>query len=372
MSPFNPAVSDVVLRFDVDVPSRDGVILRCNIARPVGDGRWPVIVARTPYGKDAPPMNPVLDPVGLARDGFAVVLQDVRGRFASGGDGDFVPFVHDGADGADLIAWAAAQPFSTGDVFALGASYQGFAQWAAAVRGPAAIREIAPHQSPSTPRRSFFYRGGVLELGGLVVWFMSLAPGILMRRHGGDPATLGAALARLMADIDALPESGLSSLPLETFAPLARHGLGDRLFELLAADDDAASPLLQALIEAQAYERVTVPALISGGWYDFFCQGAIDQFVGMRTRAGSARARERSRLIMGPWTHASPSHIVGECAFGLGAALGAAGRGGLRAETVRFFREQLTDADPRGAPVTIFVMGANVWREEGDWPRARR
>jgi len=173
MSPFNPAVSDVVLRFDVDVPSRDGVILRCNIARPVGDGRWPVIVARTPYGKDAPPMNPVLDPVGLARDGFAVVLQDVRGRFASGGDGDFVPFVHDGADGADLIAWAAAQPFSTGDVFALGASYQGFAQWAAAVRGPAALREIAPHQSPSTPRRSFFYR---VAFSSWAAWWCGSCP----------------------------------------------------------------------------------------------------------------------------------------------------------------------------------------------------
>lgn len=368
MSLPSQAENDILFQVDVPMSARDGVILRGNIARPAGEGQWPVIVVRTPYSKDAPTMNPVLDPIGLAREGFVVVVQDVRGRFTS--DGDFVPFVAEEADGADLIAWAAAQPFSTGDVFALGASYQGFAQWAAATQRPAALRAIAPHQSPSTPWHSFFFRGGVPELGGVASWLLSLAPDILLRRHRENPTELGAALTRLLVEIDALATDGFASLPLTPFAPLARHGLDEYLTALLTPDE-VLSPLLQAHIAAQQYEQITVPALISGGWYDYFCQGAIDQFVGMRTRGGSSQARERTRLIIGPWTHAVQGSINGERNFGLGVVVGAAGRGGLRAETVRFFREQLGDAKASGAPVTIFVMGANVWRDEDEWPLAR-
>lgn len=370
MSQRNQAVPEVVVRFDVDVPSRDGVILKCNMARPAGDRRWPVIVIRTPYGKDGPKPDPLLDLVGIAREGFVVVLQDVRQRGRSGGEGDFVPFVHEGADGEDLIDWAAALPFSTGDVFGSGGSYGGFAQWAAAVRSPSALRAIAPSQSPSTPWRSFFYKGGVPEIGGMAAWFMSLGVDTLMRRHAHDPMALGAALTQLVGDINALPEGGVSSLPLESFEPLARNGLGDHLFEILTGDD-ANSPILRAMIDAQAYEHVTVPALISGGWYDYFCQGSIDQFVGMRSRAGSTDARQRSHLIMGPWTHASQSSINGERNFGIAGAPGTASRGGLRTETLRFFREQLVDTDSQTAPVKIFVMGANVWRDEWEWPIAR-
>lgn len=368
-------MTEVVVRFDVEVPSRDGVLLRCNIARPVGDGRWPVIVGRTPYSKDGTKPDPLLDLVGLAREGFVAILQDVRQRSRSEGAGEFVPFVNEGADGEDLIAWAASLPYGTGDVFMVGSSYMGFAQWAAAGHAPAALRAISPGQSPSTPDRTLLYRGGSFELGGMAALFLAFAPDILMRRHAGDPATLGAALTQLMADIESLPTKGFASLPVESFGPLARNGVGDRLFEMLSASETGAhSPILDALNEAQIYEKVTVPALITGGWYDFFCQGAIDQFVGMRARAGSAIARERTRLIMGPWTHASQSAINGERYFGMTALPTMAGRGGLRAETLRFFREQLQESDAPAvptAPVKIFVMGANVWRDEWEWPIAR-
>ncbi|WP_394842808.1 CocE/NonD family hydrolase [Pendulispora brunnea] len=299
---------NAVLDFDVEVPARDGARLACHVARPAGEGRWPVIIARTPYGKDGAFTNPVLDPVGFAREGFAVVVQDVRKR-----DG-FTPFVHEADDGEDLVAWAAAQPFSTGDVFANGNSYQGFAQWAAATRAPPALRAIAPGQSPSIPSRTMFHRGGVFERGAITTWSMSLG----------------------------LPQP---------FEP--------------------SPPMLQAFTEAQSYERIVVPALIIGGWYDYFVQGAIDQFVGMRTRAGSERARQRTRLVMGPWTHTGHSAIAGERYLGFGALPGIGLPGGFRGEIARFFREQLAGAPATGAPVRIFVMGSNVWRDESEWPIAR-
>lgn len=348
------------------VPTRDGALLKCNVARPAGDGRWPVIVCRTPYGKDSFKSDPLMDLTGIAREGFVVVLQDVRQRFRSGGDGDFVPFVHEGADGEDLVAWAAAQPFSTGDVFAVGASYSGVAQWAAAVRQPAALRAIAPHQSPSNPASSLFFRGGVLELECVVPWLLAFHVNTIMRRHAQDPAAMGRALTTLLADLDTELASALASLPIDPLAPLARHGLDAALHDIVAGDAAQQSPMWRALCEAQAFERVTVPALISGGWYDIFCQGAIDQFIGMCTRGGSAEARERTRLIVGPWTHASQSATQGERYFGLRSSAGAMGKGGLRGETLRFFREPVA-----AAPVTIFVMGANEWRDEHEWPIAR-
>jgi putative CocE/NonD family hydrolase len=366
------AEPDIQIQFDVEVPARDGAVLRCNVARPAGSDRFPVIIARTPYGKDAAGPNPAFDLVHMARAGFAVVLQDVRQRFKSDGAGDFRPFVHEAADGQALVAWAAVQSFSTGDVLAVGSSYQGFAAWAAATSGSDALKGIAAHQAPSTFERSLFYRGGALELGGVVPWFMALGAHDLQRRHAADPGKLMPALTRLLQDVDQLGVVGFHSLPLEDFEPLVRNDVARELLALIAADEGAAeSPVLRALSAAQQYERIAVPALISGGYYDYFCQGAIDQYVGMRTRAGTPRARERTRLILGPWTHAALTSLVGERNFGLLASPGSVGAGGVRGEVLRFCRELLEPDEPEEPRVKVFVMGANVWRDELDWPIAR-
>ncbi|KAB8145690.1 CocE/NonD family hydrolase [Chloroflexia bacterium SDU3-3] len=348
---------EVITSFDVAVPCRDGAVLRANIARPAGEGRWPALLIRTPYSKDQSKPDPLMDMLGLAREGFAVIVQDVRGRFRSDGVDEFTPFTHEAEDGADAVAWAAALPFCTGVVFMVGSSYGGAAGWAAATAQPPALRAFAAHQSPSTPWRTLFYRGGVPEVGAMVPWFLSFGGDTLMRRHRDAPAELQQTLGKLFAEVAALP-ANLGGPGLAPLAALERAGVGAGL---LALYDGQPSPMAQALEAAQAYERITAPALISGGWYDLFCQGAIDQFVGMRARAGSAAAREHTRLIMGPWTHGALSHIIGERSFGLQAAPG------LRAEVLRFLREPLGDA----APVRIFVMGANVWRDEREWPLAR-
>src|SRR5919201_460749 len=139
MQPSPPA--SVVVDFDVAVPMRDGVHLRANIYRP-GQGRWPVLLTRLPYGKDLPLGTLYLDPVQAARQGYVVVVQDTRGRFTS--DGEWFPFVHEAQDGFDSIAWAAQQPFADGHAGMYGASYFGFTQWSAATLQPPALKTMVP------------------------------------------------------------------------------------------------------------------------------------------------------------------------------------------------------------------------------------
>src|SRR6266550_3031030 len=122
-------LASVQADFDVPVPMRDGTQLRANVFRPP-EGRYPVLLTRLPYGKDLPLGGAILDPVQAARRGYVVIVQDTRGRFAS--EGDFHPFVKEADDGIDTIAWAAEQPYSSGQVGMYGASYFGFTQWAAA------------------------------------------------------------------------------------------------------------------------------------------------------------------------------------------------------------------------------------------------
>src|SRR5207248_11802816 len=100
---------EVTVEFDIPAKMRDGTVLRANVYRPAGAGRWPVLLTRLPYGKDLPLGSSALDPVQAARAGYVVVVQDTRGRFRS--DGEFRPFVDDATDGFDTIAWAAGLPY---------------------------------------------------------------------------------------------------------------------------------------------------------------------------------------------------------------------------------------------------------------------
>src|ERR1700736_5952302 len=120
----------VTVDLNVPPPRRAGVVLRPNVYRPAGEGRWPVLLTRLPYGKDLPLGTAVLDPVMGAKRGYAVIVQDTRGRFSSEGAWD--PW-NEALDGVDTIAWAAELPFADGQVGMYGASYFGFTQWSAAL-----------------------------------------------------------------------------------------------------------------------------------------------------------------------------------------------------------------------------------------------
>ena len=154
------AVPPPVAERDVAVPMRDGVVLRADVLRPTGPGPFPVLVYRTPYGKKWTQEEYTTVSHAVER-GYAVIVQDVRGRFASAGE--FVPYQNEGKDGFDTIEWAAAQPWSNGSVGTFGLSYPGAVQWLAAILSPPHLKAMVPAMTFATPR-NFFHSGGVFDL----------------------------------------------------------------------------------------------------------------------------------------------------------------------------------------------------------------
>ncbi|EQB29669.1 hypothetical protein M529_23105 [Sphingobium ummariense RL-3] len=301
---------DVVIHYDVPCTLSDGTVLRADVARPAGEGRWPVILARTPYGKAVAP-GFTTDLTHGARHGYVTIIQDVRGRGTSDGKADFQPWVDEGRDGAEVVEWAAALPYSNGRVYMSGPSYLGFVQWAAAAEQPPSLQAINPIVPVGHFNRSFIYCSGVFELELNGYWWTMLGVEELMRRDWDSPEARTEAIARAGALLEALArDGGYNHLPLNRFEPVKHSAQGAQLFALLKNGID--DPSMKASARANEYENITVPALIVAGWYDIFIRGSIDQFVGLRSRARSDGARTKSRLIVGPWAHHPQSKMTGE------------------------------------------------------------
>jgi putative CocE/NonD family hydrolase len=343
---------------------RDGVALRANIYRPAGAERLPVLLMRTPYGKDLPGASSVLDPVQAARRGYIVIVQDCRGTGVSAGEWE--PFRHEAEDGFDTVAWAANLPGADGQVGMYGASYVGFTQWAAASLHPPALRAMVPYITWSDPLDGLIYRGGALELGSGAGWSLAMQIGVLFRRYAAEPQLLGPALAALVADLDALGSEGYRSLPLAEFAPLLRHGATATLIESLAAPMDRTHDAIRPLAVSEQLHGITVPTLNIGGWYDLFLAGTIANYQAMRALGAP------SKLLIGPWTHVAQRNPVGELSFGAAAESGLIDlRGDLGSIHLRWFDHWLKGQDTgmlAEPPIACFVMGLNRWRYEQHWP----
>ena len=347
----------IAVDMDVAARMRDGTTLRANVYRPDGDGPWPTLLTRLPYGKDDLGVLTVLDPVQAARKGFMVVIQDCRGRFAS--EGEWTPFWFEEQDGPDTVEWAARLPGSNGRVGMYGDSYFGNTQWLAAFGQPPSLAAIAPGLTWSEPMDGLLARGGAVELGLALPWSIETGVNYLQR--------LRRETAPLIDEYDRLAEYGYWQLPVSDQAVLRRHPLAD--MGLLRAIDDP--DFVARCRVAGRYARVTVPTFHTGGWHDVFLQGTLDNYVAM-----SASGRE-ARLLVGPWTHARFSDPIGEKVFGQrGSRHGVPTHelGDANDLLLAWFRRHL--ADDHGVelpepPVRIFVMGSNVWRNESSWPLTR-
>ena len=173
------SLSTVYKMRDVSVPMRDGIILRADVWLPKPQGRFPTLIYRTPYGKQFAPEEWTTFEKAVDH-GYAVVIEDVRGRYAS--DGEFVPYQNEGNDGYDTIEWAAAEPWSDGNVGTFGLSYPGAVQWLAAIQNPPHLKAMIPAMTFSTPR-NFFYSGGSFD-GSWIEWiWMNIAPDIRKRKN---------------------------------------------------------------------------------------------------------------------------------------------------------------------------------------------
>jgi len=358
----------VTLELDVPAQMRDGVTLRANVYRPDGEGPWPTLLTRLPYGKDTTEEMSWLDPVKAVREGFMVVVQDTRGRFAS--DGAWEPFRHEREDGYDTVEWAARLPGSNGRVGMYGLSYFGSTQWMAAVEQPPSLAAIAPGLTWSDPRDGLFSRGGALELGLTLPWDLMTGAGHLARQPGSEQE-LARRLATLLDDYDRLPAEGYRELPVADNAVLRRHGVPD-----IGTIAMLSNPTVPDWCTVRGrHERVTVPSFHIGGWYDTFVQGTLDNHVAM-----TALGRP-TRLVLGPWIHALQStDPVGELCFGVRSARTGVlvhPQGDVNDMLLAWLRRQLLPGASAGAdaeseaPVRIFVMGRNEWRDEQEWPLAR-
>ena len=354
----------IVVELDVPVPMRDGILLRANVYRPPG-GRWPVLLTRLPYGKDLPLGTAVLDPVQAARRGYVVIVQDTRGRLAS--DGEWHPFVHEAADGVDTIAWAAALPYSDGQVGMYGTSYFGFTQWSAAVHTPPALKAMVPFLTWCDPLNGLAYRGGAFELGTTAHWGLLMGLDVLVRQFRADPEALGAAIVALSREIDQLGPEGYASLPLAEFGPLRRQPVLPAFFDRIAHPMDPGP--LEPITIAGKYDRVEAPTFNVGGWFDIFLADTIANFQAMHCLG------RPTKLLIGPWTHVSRGNPVGDLNFGFGSQLSfinlQADFGRLQ---LRWFDHWLKAIDTgmlAEAPIRLFVMGANIWRDEQAWPLER-
>ena len=359
----HPVSAQAAITIDtgVAIPMRDGVTLRADILRPGTDGTFPVLVYRTPYDR-----HDAIDDSGVARQavarGYAVVLEDVRGRYGS--DGEFVAYMQEGKDGYDTIEWAAKQPWSNGSIGTFGLSYPGAVQWLAAVERPPSLRAMVPAMTYATPE-TFWYSGGVWDGSWLDWTWFNIAPDLRRRLGVAGPKTGDEAAAQWKTDQDRLRNfRPLSALPdFQGVAPWyyewMHHPPGD--------------PWWRWATLAGKYGEVSAAVLNISGWFDepYGPFGATTNYNGLVAARvpRNAEARDlRTHLILGAWTHgvgAVQRDHAGKRQFGADAGID-------YPETVlrwmdRYVRgiENGVDSEP---PVKVYVMGADSWRTSDRWP----
>lgn len=352
---------DIVVQKNIAVRMRDGVTLATDIYRPATGGPFPTLVARMPYSKELTSVLVLLmpDPLRLAQAGYAVVVQDCRGCFQS--QGTLNLFFQETHDGVDTIAWAAAQPWSSGIVGMVGGSYLGAAQWLAAAETPPALHAIAPFITCDQIYAPWTYQGGAFQLGFCLFWALGyFTIPELQRRLPHQPATLLdlSAAIHALGDIDAL----YHRLPLNEIAELKIAAYYHDWLAHPSADD-----YWQSIAPGRSYERITTPALIIGGWYDPFLDGTLASYQGMRDQGGSPDAR-RPQLIIGPWSHGVWHGFFPERDFGLLAGVDAIDLAGAQLRWFDYWLKGEETGVNDNQPVKIFVMGLDQWREEDDWP----
>lgn len=335
---------------DVEVPMRDGVRLRTDIWLPETDRPVPAIIYRTPYGKSNTCPD-FLRPQQCAEAGFAAVIQDTRGRFASPGEWQPVMWEQEALDGYDCVEWIASQRWCTGAVGMAGPSYLGIAQLVCAALKPPHLKAIAPALA-STLEFDRIETGGALRLDHIIGWVAFMALDWLQKcsKHGPPPTAQETALV-LAAVHD--PRPLFDRRPLRDI----------ELFKLPGFPIDFDS-LLHALATSQNIDlgQIDIPVLHTGGWYDIFTRSTVGMFQRQR-----ALGRENCHLLMGCWTHAGTlPQYHGQINFGTLASGAAAGVHELH---LAFFRRHLVGSDSEMLPrVRYFMMGANTWQGADDWP----
>ncbi|KAB7706508.1 CocE/NonD family hydrolase [Bacillus aerolatus] len=358
---------NILLEKDVPCQLSDGTILYADVYRPDDDEQHPVLLTRLPYNKNLPLYSHrYLDTNRFVQNGYVVIVQDVRGRFAS--EGEFFPFKYEGNDGYEAVEWAAKLPYSNGKVGMFGLSYYGFTQLLAAAENPPHLKAIFPAQTFNDLRAGSFYQNGAYGLGLSLTWALeSIAPDQIKRKYK-DPEEYKQKMRQLAEAIDHIEDLYKYS-PLTEWPPLKELGVADYFYELLECGlEDKIWDEISLGIDK--LKKITVPAYHMGGWYDGLLGPTIENYTN-----GKKSLDQPQKLIIGPWAHGDFRSQIGERKFGLHASEDWIDyKEDLTNVHIRWFDYWLKEKDTNimnEKPVKLFVMGTNEWREEDSWPLAQ-
>ena len=331
------------IQIDVKVPMRDGVLLSADIYRPNEGSPFPTLLVRTIYDNQGE--NLVDWASRFVKRGYAVVMQDCRGRFDSGGE--FSPYFQEAEDGYDTQEWIGAQEWCDGNIGTFGTSYVGFTQSATAPLASKYLKALVPTVSQQD-NYGHWRIDGALQLH-VALNFINMA-GRTMQRGARN----------LMNS-----EEFYRRLPLIS----AIDDIADIPFYRQVIEHDAFDEFWKAYSMRYGYATIEAPAYIVTGWYDNLVHEGFKLYKGWSTEARSADARRLSKLLVGPWLHGPiGTPAPGPVDYGPDAVMDFA------EDQLRWNDRRLKGIDngmDDEPPVHIFVMGENVWRFENEWPLAR-
>src|SRR5215471_7584662 len=294
---------EVTLERGVAMKTRDGVTLRADIYRPKPDGKFPVLLERTPYNKAGGDFG-----MRAAAVGYVIIVQDVRGRFTS--EGEWYPFKYESQDGYDTVEWAAALPYANGKVGMFGASYVGATQMLAAIASPPHLAGIFPVVTASNYHDGWTYQGGAFEQWFNESWTSGLAQDTLNR--------LVTQHTNAMEGIWKLP---LTDYPLFNLgggrgrgAGRGLEGLAPYFLDWLA--HSSYDDYWKQLSIEDHHGDITVPVYSVGAWYDIFLGGTLRNYLGIKAHGGSEAARRGQRLLVIIGGHAGGGQHIGDVDFG--------------------------------------------------------
>jgi putative CocE/NonD family hydrolase len=334
---------EIKLERSAGVPMRDGIKLATDIYRPDADGKFPVILVRTPYKKEMVELQARY----YARRGYAFAVQDCRGRFGS--TGAWEPFINEPKDGYDTIEWLAAQPWSTGKVGMIGGSYVGWVQWWAAGQRPPHLTTIIPNVPPPDPFYNVPYEYGVFFLWGDIWWADIVESQATADLSGVTMSRIGekkyGKLLRSLPVIDL--DKAVLGKENRSWRKWIEHPVNDAYWE-----------------QANFLERlkdVRIPVFHQSGWFDGDGIGTKLNYLRMASHGHS-----NQKLVLGPWGHTAEAHRrIGDRDFGEAAIID------MQRAYLRWFDYWLKGIDngiTKEPLVSIFVMGSNKWLHGNVYP----
>jgi putative CocE/NonD family hydrolase len=301
------------------VPMRDGVKLATEVYRPVGAGKYPVILRRGPYSGIMSNFFNCDQPewAGMAAQGYAVLSQDVRGTYRS--QGTFRPIFQEGDDGYDAVEWAARQRWSSGKVGMMGGSYLGMTQWQAAIKRPPHLVTIVPSIALTSFDEAFPYQTGVFGQLLMQSWAGYMGRDQLWRKLTAAQTPPAEIAAQIAAYQRRYQEAILA--PSAQGVPLASNSVFNSeltpWYNIWLSHPTMDSYWQPAIVEGK-YPTLSIPVLSLGSFYDLCNLGTNDGFIGMQQHAATPRARAAAHLIMAGGGHASgKNNYVGDITFGV-------------------------------------------------------